>query len=89
LGPIDRTVPISGDRGDITFRRLDSVSVFRWNILNWAQSIELVPIFGDRGDTTFRRLDSVSVFRWNLLSWIQSIELVPNSGDRDTQHFLF
>jgi hypothetical protein len=27
-----------------TFRRLDSVSVFRWNLLTWAQSIELVPV---------------------------------------------
>jgi hypothetical protein len=24
-----------------TFRKLDSVSVFRWNLLSWAQSIEL------------------------------------------------
>jgi hypothetical protein len=29
-----------------TFRRLDSVSVFRWNLLSWVQSIELVPISG-------------------------------------------
>jgi hypothetical protein len=29
-----------------TFRRLDSVSVFRLNLLSWAQSIELVPISG-------------------------------------------
>jgi hypothetical protein len=29
-----------------TFRRLDSVSVFRWNLLIWAQSVELVPISG-------------------------------------------
>jgi hypothetical protein len=28
----------------MTFQRLDSVSVFRWNLLSWAQSIELVPI---------------------------------------------
>jgi hypothetical protein len=28
------------------FRILDSVSVFRWNLLSWAQSIELVPISG-------------------------------------------
>jgi hypothetical protein len=28
------------------FRRLDSVSVFRWNLLSWVQSIELVPISG-------------------------------------------
>jgi hypothetical protein len=27
-----------------TFWRLDSVSVFRLNLLSWAQSIELVPI---------------------------------------------
>jgi hypothetical protein len=26
------------------FWRLESVSVFRWNLLSWAQSIELVPI---------------------------------------------
>jgi hypothetical protein len=25
------------------FRRLDSVSVFRWNLFSWVQSIELVP----------------------------------------------
>jgi hypothetical protein len=29
-----------------TFRRLDSVSVFRWSIFIWAQSIELVRISG-------------------------------------------
>jgi hypothetical protein len=29
-----------------TFRRLYSVSVFRWNLLSWDQSIELVPISG-------------------------------------------
>jgi hypothetical protein len=29
-----------------TFRRLDSFSVFRWNLLGWAQSIKLVPISG-------------------------------------------
>jgi hypothetical protein len=29
-----------------TFRRLDSVSVFRWSLLSWAKSIELVPIAG-------------------------------------------
>jgi hypothetical protein len=31
---------------DTTFRRLDTVSVFRWNLNSWAQSIELVPISG-------------------------------------------
>jgi hypothetical protein len=30
----------------ITFRKLDSLSVFRWNLLSWAQLIELVPISG-------------------------------------------
>jgi hypothetical protein len=30
----------------ITFRRLDSISFFRKNLLSWAQSIELVPISG-------------------------------------------
>jgi hypothetical protein len=30
------------------FRRLDSVSVFRYNLLSWAQSVELAPISGDR-----------------------------------------
>jgi hypothetical protein len=29
-----------------TFRRLDSVSVFRWNLLSLAQSVELVPLSG-------------------------------------------
>jgi hypothetical protein len=29
-----------------TFRRLNSVSIFRWNLLSWAQSIELFPISG-------------------------------------------
>jgi hypothetical protein len=29
-----------------SFRRLDSVSVFRWNLLSWAEPIELVPISG-------------------------------------------
>jgi hypothetical protein len=38
LGPIDRAGPY--------LRRLDSVSVFRWNVLHWAQSVELLPIFG-------------------------------------------
>jgi hypothetical protein len=28
------------------FRRLDSISIFRWNILSWAQLTELVPISG-------------------------------------------
>jgi hypothetical protein len=28
------------------FRRLDSVSVFKWNPLSWAQSVQLVPISG-------------------------------------------
>jgi hypothetical protein len=28
------------------FRRLDSVSVFRWNLVSWAQWIELVPFSG-------------------------------------------
>jgi hypothetical protein len=28
------------------FWRLDYVSVFKWNLLSWAQSIELVPISG-------------------------------------------
>jgi hypothetical protein len=28
----------------ITFGRLDSASVFRWNPLSWARSLELVPI---------------------------------------------
>jgi hypothetical protein len=28
------------------FWKLDSITVFRWNLLIWAQSIELVPIFG-------------------------------------------
>lgn len=27
-----------------SFQRLDSVSIFRWNVLTWAQSVELVPI---------------------------------------------
>jgi hypothetical protein len=31
------------------FRRLDSVSVFRYNLLSWAQSIKLVPISGPDG----------------------------------------
>jgi hypothetical protein len=29
-----------------TFRRADSISAFRWNLLSWAQSIELIPISG-------------------------------------------
>jgi hypothetical protein len=29
-----------------TFRRLDSVSIFGWNLLTWAQSMELDPISG-------------------------------------------
>jgi hypothetical protein len=29
-----------------TFRRLDSVSVFRWNLLSWVQSVELILISG-------------------------------------------
>jgi hypothetical protein len=33
---------------DTTFWRLDSASVFRWNLFSWAQSIELVPITGSR-----------------------------------------
>jgi hypothetical protein len=32
------------------FQRLDAVSVFRWNLLSSAQSIELVPIAGTDGD---------------------------------------
>jgi hypothetical protein len=28
-----------------TLRRLGSVSVFRWNLISWAKSVELVPIF--------------------------------------------
>jgi hypothetical protein len=39
LGPIDRASPY--------LRRLVFVSVFRWNLLSWAQSIELVPVSGD------------------------------------------
>jgi hypothetical protein len=31
---------------NIVFWRLDSVSIFKYNLLCWAQSIELVPIFG-------------------------------------------
>jgi hypothetical protein len=27
-------------------KRLNSVSVFRWNLLSWTQSIELVPLSG-------------------------------------------
>jgi hypothetical protein len=34
---------------NIAFRRLDSVSVFRQNLLGWTQSIELVPISGSIG----------------------------------------
>jgi hypothetical protein len=30
------------------FQRLDSVSVFRWNLLSWTQSIELAPISGNQ-----------------------------------------
>jgi hypothetical protein len=43
LDIIHRLVP---SKKSITFRRLDSVSVFRWHLLSWAQSIELVPISG-------------------------------------------
>jgi hypothetical protein len=39
LGPIDRASPY--------LRKLDTVSVFRCNLLNWAQSLELVRISGD------------------------------------------
>jgi hypothetical protein len=30
------------------FQRLDSVSDFRWNVLSWAQFVELVPISGQQ-----------------------------------------
>jgi hypothetical protein len=30
----------------VTFRRLDSVSVFKWNLLSWTQSTDLVLISG-------------------------------------------
>jgi hypothetical protein len=30
-----------------TFRRLDSISVFRWYLLSWSQSRELIPVSGD------------------------------------------
>jgi hypothetical protein len=33
------------------FQRLDSVTVFRWNLLRWAQQKELVSISRDRGST--------------------------------------
>jgi hypothetical protein len=45
LGPIDRASPHLRTI-NTTFRRLDSVSVFRLNLLSWVQSIELVPISG-------------------------------------------
>jgi hypothetical protein len=37
-----------------TFRRLESVSVFRWHLLRWAQSIELVPIYGHQQQSESR-----------------------------------
>jgi hypothetical protein len=33
---------------NITFRWLDSVSVFRWNLFSWAQAIELIAISGQQ-----------------------------------------
>jgi hypothetical protein len=42
LDIIHRPVFIS----NTTFRRLDYVSVFRWNLLSWTQLTELVPISG-------------------------------------------
>jgi hypothetical protein len=45
------------------FRRLNSVSVFLWNILNWAQSIKLVIVSRDKDYV----LEPVSFFGWNLI----------------------
>jgi hypothetical protein len=48
------------------FRRLDSVSVFRQNLLSWVQPIEVVPISGHlhqhkRGYKTGRRIMSGNI----------------------------
>jgi hypothetical protein len=46
------SVDVSGDR--------DSVSVFMWNLLRWAQSIELVPIEIGRVGFTGRRRQNLA-----------------------------
>jgi hypothetical protein len=65
-----------------TFRRLDSVSVFRWNLLSWAQCIELDPISGHQhqhktGHTNFQILLTVhfphSVFTCFILFQEQGV----------------
>jgi hypothetical protein len=49
-----------------------NVSVFRWNLLSWAQSIELVPIFGpEDGD----RIQSLKNF---VLNYKQDVVLDEN-----------
>jgi hypothetical protein len=44
---LSKTVPFIFQ--NITFQKLDSVSIFRWNLLTWAQSIERLPISGRFG----------------------------------------
>jgi hypothetical protein len=37
-----------------TFRRLQSVSVLRWNVLSWTPQIELVPVSGPESERADR-----------------------------------
>jgi hypothetical protein len=45
LDIIHRTVFI---QTNTTFWRLHPVSIFRWNLLSWSQSMETVPVSGPR-----------------------------------------
>jgi hypothetical protein len=54
----------------MTFQRLESVvSFFRWNLLSWAQSIELIPISGHQHQSqSYVTTDGQSA----SLSWCQA-----------------
>jgi hypothetical protein len=65
-----------------TFRRLDSVFVFRYNLLSWAVSVFRYNLLSWAVSVFSYNLLSwaVSVFRYNLLNWAS--RFFPEDGDR-------
>jgi hypothetical protein len=78
------------DRGSLCLRRLDSVAVFRWNLLSWAQYTELFYVSGHRflspfSGGTYTVGPSCLCLYWGRLSWVR----LKTETESSVQNLLF
>jgi hypothetical protein len=68
------------------FRRLDSVSVFKWNLLSWAQSIKISPVSGHQHNRGYINYHSRNHLRELRKTLKNSTRVSPSTYDHTMFH---